>query len=199
MYNTKNNRNMKLKYGVGTLDVKGASKTKAYKVWDCMLKRCYSKNDKNHKSSYKDCVVCDEWLLYSNFEKWYNNNYIEGYSIDKDLLSPGNRIYSPQTCCFLPPEINTRLISHSIRKTEQPIGVTVDTKQGGYQVIVKQHGKSRRIGNRYDDIDSAFKAYCSAKKEYIKEIAEDFYKKGKIERKIYDALLNYNFPCSLSS
>lgn len=104
MYNTKNNRNMKLKYGVGTLDVKGASKTKAYKVWDCMLKRCYSKNDKNHKSSYKDCVVCDEWLLYSNFEKWYNNNYIEGYSIDKDLLSPGNRIYSHKHVVFYRPK-----------------------------------------------------------------------------------------------
>ena len=119
--------------------------------------------------------------------------YVKGYSLDKDLLFPGNRVYSPQTCCFIPPEINTRLISHSKRKTEQPIGVTVDKKQGGYQVIVKQHGKSKRIGNKYSDIISAVNAYCLFKKEYIKEIAEKYYKNGKIEKNIYDALLNYDF------
>ena len=73
-------------------------RTKEYVAWDAMLQRCY--DDKLHKRhpSYKDCTVCEEWLNFQNFAKWFNDNNIDGCQLDKDLLIKGNKIYSPETC-----------------------------------------------------------------------------------------------------
>lgn len=38
-----------------------------------MLQRCYN----NKQLSYFDCEVCDEWLCFQNFAKWYEENYYE--------------------------------------------------------------------------------------------------------------------------
>lgn len=46
-------------------------------------------------------------MYFSNFLKWFNGNYIKGYALDKDILIKGNKVYSPETCCFVPYEINT--------------------------------------------------------------------------------------------
>lgn len=40
-------------------------------------------------------------------ENWYE--YDEMLELDKDLLLEGNRIYSPDKCCFIPKEINIAL------------------------------------------------------------------------------------------
>lgn len=46
----------------------------SYIKWRDMLTRCYGKNQKR---AYDDCSVCDEWMIYENFERWYNDNYYE--------------------------------------------------------------------------------------------------------------------------
>ena len=55
-----------------------------------MLSRTVNELNKSKMPAYKDATVCDEWLIYSNFKKWFdnpNNGYIEGYGLDKDILS----------------------------------------------------------------------------------------------------------------
>ena len=42
-------------------------KTEEYKAWNSMLRRCYSKNEKNKFLAYQNCTVCDEWLYFPNF------------------------------------------------------------------------------------------------------------------------------------
>lgn len=84
---------------------------KSYRCWSHMLERCYSEKYHKMRPSYVDCEVCEEWLCYETFEKWYDNNYYELPSgerveLDKDILVRGNKIYSPQTCVFLPQTIN---------------------------------------------------------------------------------------------
>ena len=184
---------MKKLYGVGICDKNCVGKLKSYTVWRSMLKRCCDTNDINNQRSYNDCTVCEEWLIYSNFEKWFNDNYIDGYSLDKDLLKSGNRLYSPNTCCFLPIQINTLLIWHSVKDSKLPIGVTYDNK-GTFQVMIKRFGKQKRIGTRYYSLSSAVNAYRTAKKEYINEVAKQYYDEGKIDKKIYNALLDYELP-----
>jgi len=72
----------KLVYGVGVNDcgesVKaGGKNTTYYVIWNGMLRRCYS--DKYHSArTYIGCTVCDEWLLLSNFKKWFDENYVDG-------------------------------------------------------------------------------------------------------------------------
>lgn len=176
---------------IGILDVNGVYGTKCYIVWSSMLQRCYSENKGNKNHTYDDCKVCDEWLTYSNFEKWFSENYKEGQQLDKDILFEGNKLYSPDTCCFVPGDINTMMITKQAKKSCLPTGVS-ETKDGRYQVIVKDRVKSKRIGT-FNDISDAFEAYKSHKKARLKGISYEYYKKGEISKEIYDAILRHKF------
>lgn len=78
---------------------------KEYLCWSDMFKRCYNENWLEKHSTYSEAEVCDGWLKFSNFLKWHQENYIEGWHLDKDLLGDG-KLYSPETCCFIPAYIN---------------------------------------------------------------------------------------------
>lgn len=75
-----------------------------------MLNRCCSGKLHKRESTYINCKVCDEWLNFQNFSEWFKNNYyeVEGQrmELDKDILNKGNKIYSPNTCIFVPHNIN---------------------------------------------------------------------------------------------
>ena len=61
---------------------------------------------------YKHVEMCEEWRDVDVFGEWFKEQdrlgfFQKGWHIDKDLLSPkGKKIYSPETCVFLPPKIN---------------------------------------------------------------------------------------------
>lgn len=86
----------------GTVDSNG-KRLVSYTRWKAILRRCST------EEVYKDVSICDEWLEFKNFKEWFDTNYIEGFEIDKDLQSGSEKIYSPSTCIFLPPEINKML------------------------------------------------------------------------------------------
>ena len=101
----------KLLYNVGINDYIGKVNIngkieKFYKVWQSMLSRCYDPKYHNRNPAYIGCKVCKEWYSLTAFKKWFDKNYIEDYELDKDILIEGNKLYSPDTCCFVPKEIN---------------------------------------------------------------------------------------------
>ena len=51
--------------------------TKAYTIWTNMIKRCYDPYEINRHLTYIDSYVCDEWLCFQNFAKWFYKNYYE--------------------------------------------------------------------------------------------------------------------------
>lgn len=178
-------------FGVGIVDTEHVVKRlKSYDVWTGMLERCYSQKYQEREPAYKGCSVCDEWLLFSNFKKWFDNNYIKGYALDKDILVKGNKVYSPETCCFVPSDINLLLINRRNHRGEYPIGVTYRTKLRKYYAQINKNGKRKHIGY-YDTIEEAFAAYKQAKEAHIKEVAKSYYDKGLITKRVYDALMRY--------
>lgn len=163
-----------------------------YATWSQMLIRCYSKSYLKQTPSYKDCIVCEQWKRYSNFEKWFNdpsNGYKDGYCLDKDILVKGNKVYSPDTCCFVPNEINALLIKHDNKRGKYPIGVTLHNKKYSARINVYQKG-SVWLGT-FDTPEIAFYAYKQAKENYIQSMATQYYNEGKITQKVYNALMNY--------
>ena len=82
-----------------TVDTNGKV-LKSREKWGDMIKRCYDKKELKRRPSYMGVEVCDEWLCYANFKKWYDENVyeIEGERIhlDKDILIKGNKIYNIQ-------------------------------------------------------------------------------------------------------
>ena len=189
--NRTRNRN-KIIYGAGMNDYDGScvddngKLIQSYKIWFGMIRRCYDENSLKNKATYKDCYVCAEWLFFSNFKKWFDEKYIDGYAIDKDILFKENRMYSPTKCCFVPDEINTLFIKNERHRGECVIGVA---KHGdSYSARINKGGEQCHLGTFYSE-EEAFAAYKEAKESYIREVAEKY--KGKIEDDVYQALLSY--------
>lgn len=163
-----------------------------YYIWHGMIQRCYDKKFQDNHPTYKGCTVCDEWKFFSNFQKWFSdsaNGYKNGYHLDKDILQKGNKIYSPQTCCFVPTEINTLFTKTNKLRGDLPIGVQ-HYANGRYKVLLQYHGYPKYLGV-FNTVQEAFSVYKSAKEEYIKELAGEYYLQGKITQKVYEAMCNY--------
>ena len=186
-------RRRKLVLGFGINDsefpiIHGGKKELSYKTWTSMIRRCYSEKYHKYKPTYMDCSVCEEWRYYSNFEKWFKENYHEGFVLDKDILIQGNRIYSPETCCFVPPYINGLLATNNKKRGKLKIGVYFH--QGKYVAQCGINRVQRCIG-AFDTEDEAHEAYKNAKYAEIERVATEALKDGKINKRIYDGLLRF--------
>ena len=114
-------KNYKLVYGVGINDsvepiskklkIDGKWKTvwtcPIYTCWSNMIQRCYSSDYHLKKPSYVGCVTTEEWIYFTNFRSWMEKQDWKDKELDKDLLFPGNKIYGPDTCCFLNSAVNS--------------------------------------------------------------------------------------------
>lgn len=162
--------------------------TKVYRAWHDMIRRCY--DPKFHKKcpTYIECEVCDEWLNFQTFAEWFENNYyeIEGekMALDKDILVKGNKVYSPNTCIFVPQNINKLFTKRDESRGNFPIGVCYDKRYKKYKVQCKNKG----LGY-YDTPEEAFEAYKTFKEDYIKQIADQYIEL--IPQSLYNAMYEY--------
>lgn len=103
----------------------------ARKKWYSIMVRCYNGNIMANKS-YIGCTVDPHWHNFQNFAKWHEENYVDGYEIDKDILFPGNRVYGPKNCVYVPRWINSTFRTKTIYDSD-----TFKTKQVIYKKIQK--------------------------------------------------------------
>lgn len=105
-----------------------------YTRWKDMLQRCYSPKRQEKYPTYIGCSVCEEWLTFSNFKAWLTAHPNWGIlQLDKDILDPENKIYSPETCVMVPREVNVFIIDRGAKRGELPIGVSLDKRANKYQ------------------------------------------------------------------
>lgn len=167
-----------------------------YSLWKRMMLRSYDYKYHEKYPTYKDVEVCDEWLNFQNFADWCSNQKFfnakddkeRPYHLDKDILVKGSKIYSTDTCCFVPSEVNTLLLKRDKSRGNCLIGVSKCKTTGNYLAQIKHKGKSVYLGY-YSTESEAFQAYKKAKEDYIKEVAEKWRKK--IDARVYQALLTY--------
>lgn len=157
-----------------------------YYKWNGMLSRCYNENYLIKKPTYVGCSVHPDWHNFQVFAKWFEENYIEDFELDKDILFKGNKVYSAETCCFVPREINTLLTHNKKTNREFPIGVYKHKNR--FRVYMNTSGKLNLVGY-FHTVDDAFLAYKKAKEQNIKNVANKF--KGKITPECYLALMNW--------
>ena len=164
----------------------------SYWYWNAMISRCHDNYLLEKEPSYKQCTICEEWKEYSSFDKWFNENYYEieneKMELDKDILFKGNKIYSPETCIFVPKNINLLFIKSDAKRGEYPIGVNYNKRSGKFRARCGEYGKRVNLGT-FDTPEEAFNAYKNEKERYIKEVA-DLYK-DRIPQKLYEALYKY--------
>ncbi len=160
--------------------------TKIYITWKGMLERCYDEKSLEKHPSYKGVIVCEEWHNFQNFAKWYEGNYVEGWHLDKDILVKENKLYSPETCCFVPREVNNLFTKKKSLKNKYPIGVT--KKQNKFVARLNKAKKRLWFGN-FNTPKEAFYKYKEEKEKYIKEIADKW--RGQITEEVYQAMYGY--------
>lgn len=173
---------------IGSNDLIKPADEKSYICWNSILERCYAYHNLEHHPSYFGAMICKEWEDYSNFKKWYDENYIDGFQIDKDILLKHNIIYSPETCCFVPLEINTFFASLSNTKRDLPLGVSYRKDKKKYVAQISFECKHKNLGY-FDSPEKAFNVYKIEKEKNIKFLAEKY--KDKIKENVYNAMINY--------
>lgn len=193
----------KLVHGIGhsdgvysTYDKNSGEQLKEYTLWTSMLKRCTSKFW-SVQQSYKDTSCSENFKSYSYFYEWCNKQIGFGnkdengrhWALDKDILVKGNKVYSEDTCVFVPQQLNQLTVKREAKRGEYPIGVHLSKADGKY-VASYCYGEGKRQGlGFYETKESAFQAYKKAKEAYIKVVADNW--KQDIDFRVYQALINY--------
>ena len=184
-------------FGVGVVGTKyptweGSASTKEHTLWRSMLERSYYDTLKKKNPTYVDCTTSENFLYYEYFYEWCQEQFGFGnqdWQLDKDLLIKGDKVYSENTCVFLPKEINSALTKSTATRGEHLIGVCWSKKGGAFVARVgKNKGKQEYLGSFKTEIE-AFNAYKQAKENRLKELANKW--KSQIDPRAYNALMNY--------
>ena len=189
-------------FGVGIIGNKYPAKIsnihlKEYSAWHGIMQRCYDEKYKIKRPTYQDIMVCKEWLLYDNFYEWLHEqeNFKQWYdgkmwAIDKDVLMKGNKIYSPETCCLVPNNVNGLFVKCNSARGNLPIGVS--KKNNGYAVYCQNpFTKENDYLGSYSTLENSFRVYKSYKEKIIKQVAKTEFDKGNITKRCYEAMMNY--------
>lgn len=156
--------------------INSLNKKKFYPLWNAIKHRTITNKIKHN---YLDVKICDEWLEFENFNNWCENNYIEGFQIDKDLLTlNNNKIYSPETCCFLPPILNAQFIKRPKNLTNS-LGIT--EVNNSFKVTFL----NKYIGYFPTKLE-ATNIYLELKLNYIKDLSLEY--KDKLNTNIFNKL-----------
>lgn len=166
--------------------------TKEYRLWNNMLKRCYSVGCQKIRPTYIDCSVSENFRYLQYFKEWCNNqigfNSVDEkgkpFALDKDILVKGNRVYNEDVCVFVPQEVNLLFTKRDKSRGEYPIGVSFHKSRGMLTATLN----NKYLGY-FNTAEQAFQVYKTAKEAYIKEVANKW--KDKIDPKVYEALMNY--------
>ena len=186
-------RNRKPRYGVGVNDadyvtaptVNGATLCDpAYYAWAGMLKRAYCERYQEKNPTYSGVTVCKEWHSFSAFRAWWLDNYKEGFSLDKDLLVPGNREYGPDSCIYVPQWLNAFTTDSGALRGELPIGVCLNKLAGKYQSNCSNPitGKNHNLGY-FTTPEEAHEAWLDFKLSIADRLKKEM---DRIDNRIYN-------------
>ena len=145
---------------------------KYYKVWLSIYFRCYSPRCHQKLPTYMNCSVSKEWIYLSNFREWFNQNYVEGYHLDKDLLFPGNKVYGPNTCVFVTSNINSLFVFSNSTRGKYPLGVNFHKTSNLFEAKCKD-GKGNRIRKTFKDPTEGHFFYLEQKINIINQYLEE--------------------------
>ena len=137
-----------------------------YQRWLKMLERCYSSKFLTKYPTYVGCTVDSRWHSFMTFREWMVEQPWAGRELDKDIIVPGNRIYSPDTCMFVPQAINSLLTDSAATRGEYPQGVSWHKRDQKFQANLRINGKSKHIG-LFPTVAEAEAVYRKAKADLI--------------------------------
>ena len=173
----------RMRFGVAINDEINSCTSCAYKIWNGMLNRCYNKKIHDKEPTYIECSICKDWLIFSNFKKWFYEHYVEGWHLDKDILVKGNKVYSPETCCFVPRIINAAMTGTIITNLSKGI-----SEYNNLYVCRMGKDNTTVYLGAFKSKEEAMETLKREKEAYIHELAERY--KDQLEPRVYEVMLN---------
>jgi len=189
-------RKRSLIFGVGVNDWVGntwvgGKPIREYQLWQNMLERCFDQKLKQKHPTYEGVTCSKEWLSMTKFIEDVSQmeGYgLKGWALDKDILQKGNKLYSKDTCCFVPQEVNLLLTKSDRIRGEWPVGVSFHKATGKFGANININGKTKYLG-LFTTPEEAFFAYKAAKEAYIKVVAQKW--QHLIDERVFQALMTY--------
>jgi len=143
-----------------------------YGAWKDMLSRCYDPKYQARYPSYIGCSVVPEWWSFMTFRAWMVERDWQGRELDKDLLFPGNKVYSSTTCVFISSGLNRFTLDRGADRGEWPIGVCLDEQSGKFRARCRNPFTDKREHLGYFTCpDAAHEAWRARKHELSLQIA----------------------------
>jgi hypothetical protein len=172
----------KLMYGVGVNDADYAVQPSGpdgkrrtcpyYRAWNNMLRRAYCQKLHAILPTYIGVTVCEEWHSFMAFRAWMMTQDWEGKQLDKDIIVPGNKVYSPATCAFVSSQINVLLTDSAAARGEWPVGVDWNRHAKKFRAQIAEGGKRRSLGY-FTTPEAAHLAWRKAKVRIVRAAARE--------------------------
>lgn len=158
-------------FGVGINDVPGSWGKPYYNVWSRMLRRCYDPKWHAIRPTYRECTVDPRWHYLSNFKRWYEQQGdVTGKQLDKDIISPGNKVYGPDTCLFVSQELNSFFLKRDNARGNYLIGVSFNKDKQKFESRVNVRHKHKKIHLGYFITElEAHQVWMNKKKELFNQ------------------------------
>jgi len=159
-----------------------------FSVWNDMVRRVTDTGRRKSKA-YAFASICEDWYEFEKFSAWYvgYTHRKEGWVLDKDLLGNGSKIYSPETCCFIPHELNQMMVSCRVDSKGMP---GVFPVRGKFCARVRARNVQHHIGT-YETPDQAYSAYLDAKSSFL--VAEAEKHQGDLPPAVMTAIRSFKF------
>lgn len=162
----------------------------AYSAWTSMLNRAYNPKIHARLPGYAGCSVHPEWHTFSGFKSWFDGNFVEGWCLDKDLICPGNKIYSASHCRYVPQYINTLVLDGEAARGQWPLGVTKQKHQQKYCARCCINGKQKYLGS-YASPLLAHRAWQMAKAQVLHTTLERYKQEKVVDMGVVRSLKEY--------
>ena len=196
------NEMSKLVWGAGFNDKTRPSrvdgkKVKEYELWTGMLKRCFSEKYQTRQPTYIGCNVSNNFLNYSFFYDWCQEQIGFGkvddkgryWQLDKDLLFVDNKTYSETACVFVPHEINSFFTDRGNDRCDNPVGVCFGKQNGKFRAQCKVNSKQQHLGY-FNTPEEAFNAYKPFKEALCKQLALKW--QSEIDERLFNAMMSWS-------
>lgn len=143
-----------------------------YTSWKSMLARCYYAKFQAKQPAYIGCSVVPEWLSLMAFKSWMASHDWQGMALDKDILFPGNKVYGPDKCVFVRPELNSFARDYESSRGDWPVGASWRKDLGRFQVQCRNPFTQRRESLGFFTCpDQAHEAWRAKKHEHALKLA----------------------------
>ena len=122
--------------------------------------------------TYIGTSVCRDWLSATAFKKWMTQQDWQGKSLDKDIIVPRSKLYSPDTCAFVLEATNSFVTASDASRGGYPVGVDLHKGTGKYRARCGNPftGKGEHLGY-YSTQEEAHEAWRKRKHELAQLVA----------------------------